>query len=77
MLPNFITRLSVRAMRSELLDFIDDHEDTFVELVYQEMERLDERTPDEKSYIDIKMAPLGADIARAILRAVRQFLRGL
>ena len=43
--------------------------------LFDEMEKLDERMPEEQLFIDIRMAALGEELFRAIFSAIRQFVK--
>lgn len=75
MLPKFVRNMGIRAMKSDLLDFLDDNEDELVKLVRAELEALDDRTPDEEAFVDIKLGELGEEITIAMIRAVKRFIR--
>ena len=60
--------------RNDLALFLADHEDDILRIFCEEMQRLDDELPEEGSFIDIKMVPLGEMVAKAMLRAIRRFL---
>ncbi len=64
-----------RLVRSDLVAFVDEHEEQLVEVFRQELFKLDEQMPEERLFIDIHMVPLGEELLRAALRALRRFLR--
>ncbi len=75
MLPRFIRNAGFKLAKSDIIQFLDDHEEEFISHVRQRLEELDNRTPEEKIYIDIHMAALGEQVARAMLDAIRDFMR--
>ncbi len=75
MLPRFLRDLGVRMAKPDLLHFLQEHEDELSKLVREELEELDRRIPEEQAYIDIKLGELGEELARAILKALKRFLR--
>jgi len=75
MIPRFIRDLGIRLAKPDLIDFLEEHEDEFLKLVREELDELDRRIPEEQAYIDIKLGELGEELARAILKALKRFLR--
>ncbi len=41
----------------------------------EEMEKLDERLPEEQTFIDIRMVPLGEELLKAVLATLKRFLQ--
>ncbi len=39
------------------------------------MQKIDDRTPDENIFVDIKMVPLGEEIMRAALDTLARFIK--
>jgi hypothetical protein len=60
--------------RQDLALFLEDHEQDILCIFRDEMQRLDDEIPEENSFIDIKMVPLGEMVVKAMLRAMRRFL---
>lgn len=46
-----------------------------LEVVHEELDEVDRRIPEEQAYIDIRLGELGEELARAILKALKRFLR--
>ncbi len=61
--------------RRDLALFLEDHEEDLLRIFREEIQRLDDEIPEEQSFIDIKMVPLGETMLKAALRAVSRFLR--
>jgi hypothetical protein len=61
--------------RGDILRFVEDHEDDLLAIFREELQSLDDRMPEEEMFIDIHMAPLGEELLRAALEAVKRFLR--
>ena len=59
----FVRETAFRLARRDLLRFIEDHEEDLLHIFREEMEKLDERLPEERMFIDIRMVPLGAVLA--------------
>ena len=66
---------AIRMNKKAILAFLDANERKLLRLFREEMELLDDRMPDEEAYIDIKLGPLGEEIIRAALMALRRFIR--
>ena len=63
-----------RLARHDLAMFLADHEEELLQIFREELQRLDDEIPEENSFIDIKMVPLGETIVKAVLRAMDRFL---
>lgn len=75
MIRRFIREKVFAFARHDLAKFLENHEEDLVEEFRIQIRRMDQRIPDEESYIDIRMAPFGETILRASLKAIREFLR--
>ena len=64
-----------RLIRHDLVNVIEEHKEELVAIFRDEMERLDDRIPEEDVFIDIKMAPLGEEMMRAALTTVTRFIK--
>jgi len=71
----FVRETAFRLARHDLLRFIEDHEDHLLQIFCEEMERLDERMPEEQLFIDIHMVPLGEELLRAVMATLKRFLQ--
>ncbi|RLC62750.1 MAG: hypothetical protein DRI80_05670 [Chloroflexota bacterium] len=71
----FVRETAFRLARRDLLQFIEEHEDDLLRIFREEMEKLDERLPEEQVFIDIRMVPLGEELLRAVLATLKRFLR--
>jgi hypothetical protein len=71
----FVREIAFRLTRRDVLQFIEDHEEDLLCIFREEMERLDERLPDEQLFINIRMVPLGEEMLRAVLATLKRFLR--
>ena len=71
----FAREIAFRLTRRDLLRFIEEHEDDLLRIFREEMEKLDERMPEEQLFIDIRMVPLGEELLRAVLATLKRFLR--
>jgi hypothetical protein len=74
-MKRFVRETAFRLARRDLLQFIQDHEDDLLRIFREEMERLDERMPEEQLFIDIRMVPLGEELLRAVLATLKRFLQ--
>jgi hypothetical protein len=74
-MKRFVRETAFRLARRDLLQFIQDHEDDLLRIFREEMERLDERVPEEQLFIDIRMVPLGEELLRAVLATLKRFLQ--
>lgn len=71
----FVRETAFRMARRDLLHFIEDHEDDLLRIFCEEMQKLDERVPEEQLFIDIHMVPLGEELLRAVMATLKRFLR--
>ncbi len=63
-----------RLARHDLALFLEEREDELLRIFREEIQRLDDRIPEENHFIDINMVPLGELILKASLQALRRFL---
>jgi hypothetical protein len=75
MIKRFLRDKLYHAAGQELAAFLEDHEEELVREFREELARMDREIPDEESFVDVRMVPLGETILRASLRAIRDFLR--
>jgi len=71
----FVREAAFRVARRDLLRFIEDHEQDLLGIFREEMEKLDQRMPEEQMFIDIRMVPLGEELLRAVLATLKRFLQ--
>jgi len=71
----FVREAAFRVARRDLLRFIEDHEQDLLGIFREEMEKLDQRMPEEQMFIDIHMVPLGEELLRAVLATLKRFLQ--
>jgi len=71
----FVREAAFRLARQDLLRFIEEHEDDLLRIFREEMQKLDERVPEERVFIDIHMVPLGEELLRAVLATLKRFLQ--
>lgn len=70
-----VREAAFRLARSDVLKFIEDHEEDLRRIFREELHSLDERMPEEDVFIDIHMAALGDELLTAALDALKRFLR--
>lgn len=75
MVPRFIRNLGLRLAKPDLLAFLEENEEQLLKLVREELDELDRRLPEEQIFIDIRLGELGEELMRAILKALKRFLR--
>jgi hypothetical protein len=63
-----------RLVRSDVIQFLDEHEQDLFTIFREEMQRLDDDIPEEKLFIDIHMVPLGEELLKAALNTIKRFL---
>ena len=65
----------IRLTKEDILHFMDDNQEELIRYFRDELEKLDERIPEEQLFIDIRMAALGEELFRAIFSSIRQFVK--
>ena len=70
-----VREAAFRLARSDILKFVEDHEQELHQIFREELEDLDEQMPEEEIFIDIHMAALGEELLTAALQALKRFLR--
>jgi hypothetical protein len=70
-----LRNLGFNLAKSEMLKFVEDHEEDLIAIFREEMANLDDRIEEEKALIDIHMVPLGEEILRAVLQTFKRFLK--
>jgi hypothetical protein len=56
------------------MQFLEDHEEDLMRIFREEMQKLDNRLPEEELFIDIRIVALGEVMMQAALVAVKRFL---
>ncbi len=74
MIRRIIRETIFQVARQELAVFLEEHKDDLMRIFREEIQQLDDEIPEEGSFIDIKMVPLGEMILEAAVRALRRFL---
>ncbi|MCJ7668484.1 MAG: hypothetical protein MUP04_09455 [Anaerolineae bacterium] len=65
----------LRLAKGDIISFLEENEDELLQVFREEMSSLDHRLPEEQLFIDIRMAPLGEELLRAVLATIKRFLR--
>jgi len=65
----------LRLAKSDLLSFLEEHEEELLRIFREEISSLDRRLSEEQLFIDIQMAPLSEELLRAVLATIKRFLR--
>lgn len=76
MLPCRVRNSLFRMARSDILAFLDDHQEELISLFVDEIRKVDQRVPEERAFVDLKMAALGEELIRAVFVAIRRFVEG-
>lgn len=74
MIRRIIRETIFQVARQDLAVFLEEHKDDLMRIFREEIQQLDDEIPEEGSFIDIKMVPLGEMILEAAVRALRRFL---
>jgi hypothetical protein len=70
-----VREAAFRLARRDMLKFIEDHEQDLLSIFREELRSLDDRLPEERVFIDIRMVPLGEELLSAALQALKRFLQ--
>ena len=70
-----IRESAFKLARRDLALFLEEHEEELLQAFREEIQRVDDEIPEERIFIDIKMAPLGEVLLKAGLKALCRFLR--
>ncbi len=71
----FVRDLVIKMIRDDLIHFLDEREDDLIAIFREEMQVVDDRVPDEQTFVDLRMAPMGEEILRGVLQTLRRFLK--
>jgi len=74
MLPKVFRDALIRLTREDILRFIDDNQEDLIRYFREEIDKLDERIPEEQIFIDIRMAALGEELLKSALGAIKRFV---
>lgn len=70
----FLRKTAFRILRRDIARFIEEHEPDLLRIFSEELQKLDDRIPEEQTFIDIRMVPLGQELMRAIFSGAKRFL---
>lgn len=73
-MPRLVRNMVLRLARSDVRAFLEENEDRLLELIVEELDRVDERIKEEKSFVDIHMAALGRESMKGVFAALYRFL---
>ena len=63
-----------RLAKEDVREFIADNEEHLIQLVCEELDKVDERVEEERAFIDIHMAALGRELMKGVFAALYRFL---
>ena len=70
-----VREAAFRLARPDILRFLEDHEEDLRAIFREELQKLDDRLPEEEVFIDIHMVALGEELLTAALLTLKRFLR--
>ncbi len=70
-----VREAAFRLARPDILRFLEDHEEDLHAIFREELQRLDDRLPEEEVFIDIHMVALGEELLTAALLTLKRFLQ--
>lgn len=65
----------LRLAKGDIISFLEENKDELLQVFREEMSSLDHRLAEEQLFIDIRTAPLGEELLRAVLATIKRFLR--
>lgn len=73
-LPRRVRNTVFRLARSDVQAFLEENEETLLQLVVEELENVDHHIEEERAFIDIHMAALGRELMKGVFAALHRFL---
>jgi hypothetical protein len=70
----YLRETAFKVARRDLATFLAEHEQDLILVFREELQRLDDELPEEKLFIDIRMAALGEALLKVALKALTRFL---
>lgn len=70
----YLREAAFKVARRDLAIFLAEHEQDLILVFREELQRLDDHLPEEKLFIDIRMAALGEALLKVALKALVRFL---
>jgi len=69
-----IRDLIIRLIREDLIIFLTENEEALVKIFREEMQAIDNRVPDENTFVDLRMVAMGEELLRGVLKALKRFI---
>ena len=73
-MSRIVRETAFRLVRRDVMQFLEDHEEDLMRIFREEMQKLDNRLPEEELFIDIRIVALGEVMMQAALVAIKRFL---
>lgn len=77
MMRKQIREIVIRMIKDDLVKFISDHEEDLIRIFKEELQVVDDRVDDEKTFVDLRLAYMGEELMRGVLQALRRFFKEL
>ncbi len=77
MIRKQIREIVIRMVKDDLVKFIHDHEEDLIRIFKEELQVVDDRVDDEKTFVDLRLAYMGEELMRGVLQALRRFFKEL
>lgn len=71
----YMRELIIKMVRDDFIVFLSDHEEDLVRIFREEMQVVDDRVADEKTFVDLRLAAMGEELLRGVLQSIRRFLK--
>lgn len=63
-----------RLAKDDVRGFIVENEERLIQLVCEELDKVDDRVEEERAFIDIHIAALGRELMKGVFAALYRFL---
>jgi methionine salvage enolase-phosphatase E1 len=73
-MPRLVRNTLFRLASSDVRAFLEENEDRLLELVVEELRRIDDHIEEERAFVDIHMAALGRELMKGVFAALYRFL---
>lgn len=63
-----------RLAKDDVREFIAENEERLIQILREELDKVDDRLEEERVFIDINMAALGEELMKGVFAALYRFL---
>lgn len=73
-MPRLVRNTVFRMARSDVRAFLEENEEHLLEMIVEELDRVDDRIEEERAFIDVHIAALGQELMKGVFAALYRFL---